>query len=39
MNSNIYEKAFINYTYYPLADLNEKSKTNIKKIVLIKILY
>ena len=29
MNSNIYERAFINYTYYPLADLNEKSKSSI----------
>jgi len=29
MNSNIYERVFINYTYYPLADLNEKSKSSI----------
>ena len=28
MNSNIYEKAFINYTYYPLADLNDAIKMN-----------
>ena len=42
MNSNIYEKIFINYTYYPLADINnDKNKINInnnnnnKKIIKI----
>ena len=30
MSSNIYEKIFINYTYYPLADINnDKNKINI----------
>ena len=39
MNSNLYEKIFINYTYYPLADINnDKNKINIhnhKKIIKI----
>ena len=39
MNSNIYAKIFINYTYYPLADINnEKNKINTnnnKKIIKI----
>ena len=35
MNSNIYEKMFINYTYYPLADINndknDKNKVYMNK--------
>ena len=35
MNSNIYEKMFINYTYYPLADNNdEKNKIYINKKII-----
>ena len=36
MNSNIYEKMFINYTYYPLVDINNNDKNRIyinKKII------
>ena len=33
MNSNIYEKMFINYTYYPLVD-NEKNKIYINKKII-----
>ena len=33
MNSNIYEKMFINYTYYPLVN-NEKNKIYINKKII-----
>ena len=35
MNSNVYERMFINYTYYPLADINkEKNKIYINKKII-----
>ena len=37
MNSSLYEKIFINYTYYPLADINyEKIKINNTNRTMIK---
>ena len=35
MNSNLYEKVFLNYTYYPLADLNkDRIKININNKII-----
>ena len=35
MNSNLYEKVFINYTYYPLADYNtERTKINVSNRII-----